>query len=66
MAQPHDTKTPYYAKDGMVWKHPLETKVEGGSRITIGFPVCKMHDAVGDKAAASVAELMNLGHQAQH
>ena len=63
--QPHDTKTPYYAKNGMVWKHPLETlKDDGGKTISLGFPICKMHEAVGDDAAEQVANLMNLGHQA--
>lgn len=66
MAQPEDTQTPYYAKDGMVWKHPIETmKLDGTLSITIGFPVCKMHDAVGEDAAEAVAQLMNIGHQHQ-
>lgn len=53
---------PYYAKDGMVWKHPVYTKRDDGTTtITIGFPVCRMHDAVGDDAAETVAQLMNAG-----
>jgi hypothetical protein len=64
MAVPHDTPEPYYAKDGKVWKHPLSRKTETGSAISMGFPVCKMTDCVGDDAAQEVAELMNLGHQA--
>lgn len=52
----------YYGKDGMVWKSPVRKNKEGGGySISIGFPICKMHDAVGEDAAASVAALMNLG-----
>lgn len=58
---PDVAKGSYYAKDGFVWKRPVEKKVSGGTQITIGFPVCKMHDAVGDDAAETVAQLMNLG-----
>lgn len=64
MSQPHDTLTPYFAKDGMVWKHPLHRHNDNGTTtISIGFPICKMHEAVGDEAAEQVAELMNLGHK---
>lgn len=53
---------PYYAKDGVVWKHPVHKKNnDGTTTITVGFPVCEMHDAVGADAAETVAELMNLG-----
>lgn len=56
---------PYYAKDGMVWKHPIHTKhADGSTGITIGFPVCEMHDAVGADSAEIVAQLMNAGDAA--
>lgn len=58
--KPND-KGHYYVKDGMVWKDSIETKHEGGSSFTIGFPVAKMHDAVGAEAAETVAKLMSMG-----
>ena len=52
----------YYAKDGTVWKAPVETVNDDGSRnISIGFPVCTMHRIVGLEAAEIVARLMNAG-----
>lgn len=55
----------YYAKDGVVFKSPVERKrPDGGMNITIGFPVCTMHEAVGDDAAETVAQLMNAGEAA--
>lgn len=52
----------YYAKHGMVWKRPeRRRKPDGGTAISLGFPVCKMHEAVGDEAAETVAALMNAG-----
>jgi hypothetical protein len=55
---------PYYAKNGKVWKHAISRKVNGGQSITMGFPVCVMHDAVREDAAQTVADLMNAGHVA--
>lgn len=53
---------PYYAQAGMVWKRPVKTKnADGSTTISIGFPVCQMHDCVGPEAAAGVAHLMNVG-----
>jgi hypothetical protein len=57
----HERDGSYYAKDGVVWKRPVETKTAGGSRISIVFPVCKMSDIVGEEGAETVAELMNQG-----
>lgn len=51
----------YYAEGGVVWKRPIRTKTDHGHSITIGFPVCEMHDAAGAAAAVSVAALMNRG-----
>jgi hypothetical protein len=65
MAGKNKTEKPYYAKDGMVWKHPETTHhADGSMSMTIGFPVCEMHEAVGKDAAETVAALMNAGHQA--
>ena len=56
----------FYAENGTVWQSPKETKNDDGSRsISIGFPVCTMHEAVGAAAAEHVAGLMNLGAAAQ-
>lgn len=61
-----EARAPYYAEAGMVWKHPVSKRAEGGGMtISIGFPVCSMHEAVGDEAAAKVATLMNLGDAAE-
>jgi hypothetical protein len=52
----------YYARDGRVFKSPVSRKhADGSTGITIGFPVCDMHDAAGDEAAPVVAQLMNRG-----
>jgi hypothetical protein len=52
---------PYYAKDGKVWKAAIrEPGPNGGTKITMGFPVCVMHDAAEGQEAA-VAGLMNRG-----
>lgn len=60
-----DNRQPYYAKDGMVWKHPVSTENDDGScSISLGFPICTMHEAVGAEAAEKVAALMNAGHNA--
>lgn len=55
----------YYAENGKVWKAPVATKTETGQSISIGFPVCTMHDAAGKEAAVTVAALMNLGAAAR-
>jgi hypothetical protein len=54
----------YYAKDGKVWKAPHATKTDTGRSISMGFPVCTMHEAVGAEAAETVAALMNAGVKA--
>ncbi len=52
---------PYYAKDGKVFKAAVrEPGPNGGTKITMGFPVCTMHDAAEGQEAA-VAGLMNRG-----
>lgn len=49
----------YYAEDGMVWKRPVETEnADGTKSISMGFPVCKMHEAAGDAAANVVAQML--------
>lgn len=58
--------TPYYAKDGKVWKsgesHPSTNP--NATVLIAGFPVCEMTPYAGDEAAETVAALMNLGHVA--
>jgi hypothetical protein len=56
----------YYAKDLTVWKSPVREEVEGGHRLTVGFPVCTVSDIVGEEGAAAVAELLVLGEASQN
>lgn len=52
----------YYAEAGIVWKAPIRTpNADGTTCISIGFPVCTMHEAVGAGTAETVAKLMNAG-----
>jgi hypothetical protein len=52
----------YYARDGRVFKSPVSRKhADGSTGITLGFPICDMHDAAGDEAAPVLALLMNRG-----
>lgn len=65
MSDAAHTPGPYYAEHGMVWKDSIETANEDGSiSVTMGFPVCTMHEIVGEDAADTVAELMNAGDAA--
>ena len=42
----------FYAEDGMVWRAPKETLHPDGSKtISIGYPVCTPHEAIGDQGA---------------
>ena len=60
-------ETPYYAKDGKVWKRSVETKHDdGSSSFTLEFPICEASELVGENGAASIAGLMNLGEEAQN
>ncbi len=56
----------YYAKDLTVWKSPVREQVEGGQRLTVGFPVCTVSEYVGEEGAEAVAELLILGETAQN
>jgi hypothetical protein len=58
-----ETDPIYFAKDGVVWKRAVSRREDARTVICIGFPICKMHDAVGDAAAEVVAALMNAGHE---
>ena len=54
----------YYAQGRTVRRAPLEKPLpQGGKSISIGFPVCVLHDAVGDEAAVIIADAMNLAHR---
>jgi hypothetical protein len=55
-----DDKPLYYSKGETIWKRPVSRRVENGTLITMGFPVCTMHDAAKGQAAI-VAQLMNAG-----
>ena len=60
------SETPYYAKDGKVWKRSVETKHDdGSSSFTLEFPICEATELVGEDGAVSIAGLMNLGDEAQ-
>lgn len=50
----------FYAEDGIVWKAPIRRQRDGFTQVEIGFPVCVMHEAVGDRTAETVAAMMNL------
>ena len=56
----------YYAKDLTVWKSPVREKVEGGERLSVGFPVCTVSDYVGEEGAEAVAELLGIGEAVQN
>lgn len=61
MADYVNSEHPYYAKDGKVWKAATrEAGPNGGTKITMGFPVCVMHGAA-EGQEAMVAALMNRG-----
>lgn len=58
----------YYGvpRSGLVYKAPVATpSLDGGTTISIGFPVCRMHDAAGREAAVTVAKLLNIGERLQ-
>lgn len=54
----------YYVKHRRVFKRPITRCGEKSTFITIGFPVCDAHDAVGEEGAKAIAELMNRGDMA--
>lgn len=48
----------YYAKGDVVWKSPTSTdRPNGGRSISLGFPVCQMHESCSDQAAVVAAAL---------
>lgn len=51
----------YYAEGRNIHKRPIEKKVEGGTRITIGFRAAVATDEVGEEGAQAIAGLMNQG-----
>lgn len=52
----------FYVKGFEVWKQPIQRKHEtgGGFTVTIGFPVCTVHEAVGLQGALAIAAALNL------
>ena len=50
----------FYADDeGVVWRAPRRTKTLDGSRITMGFRVCKVFDEIGQEGASVLAGVLN-------
>ncbi len=46
----------FYAKRDKIFRAPIETKVEGGTNISVGFPVCHVSDYVD---ADNLVECLN-------
>jgi len=54
----------YSAIGTMIHKAPVHTKLaEGGTSITLGFPVCEVTEWVGAEQASTVADLLCRGEQ---
>lgn len=49
----------FYAEDGVVWRAPKATKTPAGTNISLGFPVCTPHEALGDSGAKVLASILN-------
>lgn len=56
-----DGRGPYEAIGKVIRKLPVETKVDGGTHIEIGFPVCEATEYLDEEGAKAVARLMNRG-----
>lgn len=59
-----DGRGPYEAIGKVIRKLPVETKVDGGSKFEVGFPVCEVTEYLDEGGAKAVARLMNAGHAA--
>lgn len=55
----------YHAKGLEVWKSPVHQKVDGGTKISVGFKVCTVSEMVGEEGAIAVAELLHIGEASQ-
>ncbi len=57
---PEKSQPKFYAVGKRVFKSPVYTKTPGGQSISMGFPVCDIHDAVedGEKAATAIAKIL--------
>ena len=51
----------YYVKDQTVWKAPVARKCEDGQRITLGFKVCIVSDAVDPEDIARALNIAEYG-----
>lgn len=49
----------FYAEDGIVWRAPKSTKTPTGTSISLGFPVCTPHEALGGNGAQVLAGILN-------
>jgi hypothetical protein len=55
-----DNDGSYYADGRTVFRNPVATvNPSGGKNITLGFPVCNLHDACPDEGAAIIAQCLN-------
>ncbi len=50
----------FYAKGRTVWKSPTYQKTPTGNAVSIGFPICELHDAASDDAAEAIAAGLNM------
>jgi hypothetical protein len=51
-----DNLPPFYLSGDVIYKRPITHKIEGGERITVGFPVCTVSEFVD---AQEVLQLFN-------
>jgi hypothetical protein len=49
----------FYAEDGRIFRSPRERKTPTGSRISMGFQVCTVHEALGANGATLLADILN-------
>lgn len=55
---------PYYVDGDQIRKRPVKTNKENGrSSVSLGFPICKLHDACKGQET-TLATLLNLGTEA--
>lgn len=51
----------FKAKGLQIWAEPIHTKVQGGTRISVGFPIAQVNDNIErpDQIAKAIAKSMN-------
>lgn len=60
-----ESQKTYFAKGLTVHKSPVSEAVNGGKRISVGFPVCTVSEYIGEEGATAVAEMLNLAELSQ-